>query len=245
MTSTGGARRTRPFLGRLALLTGALAVFALLCGLGIWQVQRLTWKTRLIATVETRLATPPTPAPGPEVWPGLTADDAEYRRVTISGRYRENSDTLVKAVTERGTGFWVMTPLTSDQGWTVLINRGFIPDTARAPQDRGFPAGLVTVAGLLRMSQPGGAFLRSNDPQSERWYSRDTAAIAAHRGLGEVAPYFIDAAAGPDPDAFPVGGLTVVSFHNSHLVYIFTWFSLAALWAGWLIYLRQNGTTQD
>lgn len=245
MTSTARVRAARPPLVRLALLTGALAVFVMLCTLGIWQVQRLAWKTQLIATVEARQAAPLTPAPGPEAWAALTGENAEYRRVTVSGRYRTNSDTLVKAVTERGPGFWVMTPLATDQGWTVLVNRGFVPDDARALQDRSFPDGPVTVPGLLRMTQPGGAFLRANDPPARRWYSRDTAAIAAHQGAGPVAPYFIDAVAGPDPDALPVGGLTVLSFRNSHLVYILTWFGLAALWAGWLIYLWHNGPARD
>lgn len=232
----------RPPLVRLALLSAALAVFAVLCGLGIWQVQRLAWKTQLIATVEARLAAPPVAAPGPEAWPALTGADAEYRRVTVSGRYRPDSDTLVKAVTARGPGFWVMTPLLTDQGWTVLVNRGFVPDTAREAGKRDLPSGPVAVPGLLRMSQPDGAFLRANDPAAGRWFSRDTAAIAAHGDLGPVAPYFIDAAAGPDPNALPVGGLTVVSFRNSHLVYLLTWFGLAALWAGWLIYLWRHGS---
>lgn len=248
MTAAEGdrARAPRPFAVRLALLTGALAVFVLLCGLGIWQVQRLAWKTQLIATVDARLAAAPVAAPGPGDWPGLSADNAEYRRISISGRYRPDSDRLVMAVTERGPGFWVMTPLDTDQGWTLLVNRGFVPETARTPQDRDMPEGPVTLSGLLRMSQPDGAFLRSNDPASGRWYSRDTAALAADLGLGGVAPYFIDAGAGPDPQALPIGGLTVVRFRNSHLVYILTWFSLAALWAGWLIYLwRRSGRPDD
>lgn len=247
MTATDGdrARTPRPFAVRLALLTGALAVFVLLCGLGVWQVQRLAWKTQLIATVDARLAAAPVSAPGPDDWPGLTTADAEYRRVSVSGRYRADSDRLVMAVTERGPGFWVMTPLDTDQGWTLLVNRGFVPEAARAPQDRDMPETPVTLSGLLRMSQPDGAFLRSNDPASGRWYSRDTAALANDLGLGKVAPYFIDAGAGPDPQALPIGGLTVVSFRNSHLVYILTWFSLAALWAGWLIYLWRRSDRQD
>ena len=44
-----------------------------------------------------------------------------------------------------------------------------------------------------------------------------------------MAPYFIDAdATNVAPDA-PVGGLTVVSFPNNHLVYAITWYALAAL----------------
>lgn len=94
---------------RLLLLAAALKVFAVLVGLGIWQTQRLLWKLDLIATVETRLAADPVPAPAPVAWATLTAGDAEYRRVTVSGRYRAGQGRLVKAVTERGPGFWVMT----------------------------------------------------------------------------------------------------------------------------------------
>ncbi|MBW8728093.1 MAG: hypothetical protein JF625_23485, partial [Inquilinus limosus] len=63
------------------------------------------------------------------------------------------------------------------------------------------------------------------------WYSRDVAAIAASRGLTDVAPYFIDADATPNPGGLPIGGLTVIAFPNSHLVYAVTWFGLAGLLA--------------
>ena len=42
-----------------------------------------------------------------------------------------------------------------------------------------------------------------------------------------MAPYFIDA--GEPKTGWPRGGLTVVAFRNSHLVYALTWFGLAAL----------------
>lgn len=220
---------------RLALLTGALAVFLALCALGLWQVQRLAWKTDLIARVEARLAEAPAAAPGPADWPALSEPSDEYRRLSVTGSYAQDRDTLVKAVTTRGPGFWVMTPLVTPQGWTLLINRGFVPETARAAVPPP-PPGDVTLTGLMRLSQPGGGFLRKNKPQTGRWFSRDTAAIADARDLGPVAPYFIDAEARADA-GLPIGGLTVVSFRNSHLGYALTWFSLAALWAGWLIWL--------
>ena len=52
-----------------------------------------------------------------------------------------------------------------------------------------------------------------------------------------MAPYFIDADANPpgtDPNA-PIGGLTVITFRNSHLVYALTWLALALLsaWGAW------------
>jgi surfeit locus 1 family protein len=89
----------------------------------------------------------------------------------------------------------------------------------------------VLVTGLLRISEPHGGFLRRNDPKSSRWYSRDVAAIAAVHGLSPTltAPYFIDADATPNPGGLPVGGLTVIAFPNSHLVYALTWYGLALL----------------
>jgi surfeit locus 1 family protein len=87
------------------------------------------------------------------------------------------------------------------------------------------------VTGLLRLTEPKGGFLRANDPAADRWYSRDVEAMAAARGLTDTAPYFIDADATPNPGGLPVGGLTVVAFRNSHLVYALTWFALALMLA--------------
>lgn len=209
----------RPF----ALLAAAGIVFVLLMGLGVWQVQRLGWKTDLIARVDARLAAAPVPAPGPAEWDALTGEEAEYRRVTVAGEYVPDSDVLVQAVTERGPGFWVMTPLVTDAGWTLLVNRGFVAASRR--DDRPLPAGPQSVTGLLRLSQPGGAFLRANDPGAGRWYSRDTQAIAATLGLPEAAPYFIDADRAGEGQ--PIGGLTVIAFRNHHLSYALTWFAMA------------------
>lgn len=156
--------------------------------------------------------------------------DFEYRRVRLSGVFDHGHETLVQAVTEQGAGFWVLTPLRTGQG-IVLVNRGFVPVDRRSPAARpaGQVGGAVTVIGLMRASEPRGGFLRSNDPADDRWYSRDVAGIAQARGLGKVAPFFVDADATPNAGGYPLGGLTVVRFRNSHLVYAITWFALALL----------------
>lgn len=207
----------------VAVLIAAGAVILILTALGLWQMQRLAWKTDLIARVDARVAADPVPAPEPAAWPDLTDETDEYRRVAVTGTYAPDSDVLVQAVTDRGAGFWVLTPLTTDGGWTVLVNRGFVPRDRR--DDRPLPAGPQTVTGLLRLSQPGGAFLRANDPVENRWYSRDTAAIGGFLGLDAVAPYFIDADRAGDKQ--PIGGLTVIGFRNNHLSYALTWFVMA------------------
>ena len=227
------------------LLTGLLLLLvAAFLALGAWQVQRLFWKLDLIARVESRVTADPAPAPERGQWPGITPEKDEYRRVTATGLSQHESTVLVQAVTERGAGFWVLTPLRLPDETTVIINRGFVPADRRDRADRlgsELAAGPVAVTGLLRLSEPGGGFLRANDPANDRWFSRDIAAIAAAKGLADVAPYFIDADATPNPGGLPVGGMTVIAFRNSHLVYALTWFALAAMSAAavWAVHRRK------
>ena len=214
----------------VALLFVALA-FAGFVALGLWQLQRLHWKHALIARVESRVHAAAVPAPARADWPALTAESAEYRRVSIDGTFLPGRDTRVQALTGLGAGFWILTPLQTADG-IVLVNRGFVPDDGAAAPP---PAGTLRVEGLLRIDEPNGRILRRNDPDGERWYSRDVAAIARKRGLSGVAPYFIDADALPGTNGWPRGGMTVVKFRDHHLQYALTWFALAALclFAGW------------
>lgn len=226
----------------------AFAILALVCavgftGLGIWQVERLAWKNGLIAAVESRVNADPLDLEAAD-WAEIDAAETEYQRVEVEGHYLE-TDVLTQAVTALGGGFWVMTPLALDDGRQVLVNRGFVSAEQR---EAGIPRpeGAVEVRGLLRQSEPGGGFLRSNDPAGDRWYSRDVDAIGAALGVGDPAPFFVDAEAGPE--AYPVGGLTVISFSNNHLVYALTWFGLALLCLfgfGYLVRDRWRSRRED
>ena len=215
---------------RAAFAAAALVAAACLAALGVWQLERRAWKHDLIAAVDARIHAVPVAAPGPALWPRITAANDAYRRVGATGRFRHDRETFVQAVTDRGAGYWVLTPFETPD-FTVIVNRGFVPGDRRSPATRrpGNAAGLTKVTGLLRVTEPGGAFLRVNDPAAERWYSRDVAAIAKARGLRRTAPYFIDADAAPNPGGYPVGGLTVVRFPDNHMIYALTWFTLCAL----------------
>ena len=227
---------------RIVLLLVSLPLIALLVGLGVWQIERRAWKLDLIAKVEERVHAPAASAPPKANWPQVNASEDEYRHVRLEGRFLHDKETLVRALTDLGGGFWVITPLQAPDGTITLVNRGFVPNERRDGGARalGQVEGEQVVEGLLRMSEPGGGFLRTNDPAADRWYSRDVSAIAAQRGLGAVAPFFVDADATPNPGGYPVGGLTVVRFNNNHLVYALTWFSLAIMLAGATIYALRS-----
>jgi len=228
--------------GVIALIAFDLAATLAVAGLvalAVWQVHRRAYKLDLIARVEARVHAAPIPAPGLGSWAQVSAGADEYRRVTVTGEWLEDRATFVQAVTELGGGYWVMTPLARDGGTTILVNRGFVLGSERDPASwRPQSPGRVTVTGLLRMSEPDGAFLRTNDPSSDRWFSRDVAAIAASRSLDKVAPYFVDAERMPSEGGLPVAGLTVIRFSNNHLVYALTWGALALMAAAGAIYVN-------
>ncbi|UVH58882.1 SURF1 family protein [Variovorax paradoxus] len=248
------AVRQRSTAARVALaVCGALA-FAGFFALGTWQVERRAWKLDLIARVDQRVHAPAAAAPGRNEWPTVNAANDEYRHVRLAGTFLHDKETLVQASTKLGAGFWVLTPLRSSaDGTVVLVNRGFVPPEARERPARTAPEpqGETAVAGLLRLTEPKGGFLRKNDPAADRWFSRDVQAIAAARGLNDVAPYFVDAEAAPaqatasiDTLAWPAAGLTVIAFPNSHLVYALTWYGLAlmVLVAAWFVRRSENAT---
>ncbi|MGL9622310.1 SURF1 family protein [Bradyrhizobium sp. U531] len=228
--SRGKAERT-PSLWLTVL---SLAAFIVLIALGVWQIERRAWKLALIDRVEQRIHAPAQPIPSPAAWSMVSAAGDEYRHVGVTGRLLHDRETLVQAVTEEGPGYWVLTPLQRGDGTLVLVNRGFVPSERHEPSTRqhGNPDGEVAITGLLRVTEPKGGFLRNNVPQHNRWYSRDVAAIAASRGLQNVAPFFVDADAGSQSAGGPIGGLTVVRFPNNHLIYALTWFALAFMLAG-------------
>ena len=243
------AWRNDPAPGRTLRSPFALAAWMLLAAglftvfimLGNWQVRRLHWKLDLIRDVATRVHAPPVAAPGPVQWPQIARGQQQYLHVRLHGRFLEGAPTLVHGTSELGYGFWVIAPLRTDRGFIVLVNRGYIPATL--PGTPAFakataPTGEISLSGLLRFSEPGGGFLRPNQPTRDQWYSRDTSAMASARGLptARVAPYFIDADAAPASGTWPRAGLTVTHFPNNHLGYLITWYLLALMVAAAALY---------
>ncbi|MCB1500629.1 MAG: SURF1 family protein [Bauldia sp.] len=217
----------------------AAAAFAVLCALGIWQVERLAWKEALIARVEAGLDADPVAAPTPAEWVGLDLVTHEYQPVTVRGIYDHAREIrVVHTLVEPkgplgGIGYLVLTPFRTDAGWWVYVNRGFVRRDHADPASRaaGQIEGEAAVTGLLRAPSRRSWFTPADDAAANAWFSRDPALFAAEQGLppAEVAPYLIDLRFDPDlPGGMPQGGETIVAFTNNHLQYALTWFGLAA-----------------
>lgn len=216
----------RPLWLRIALLLGGVALIGVFVALGNWQLRRLSWKTELITAVEARAFGTPKGLPD-----RFDDKDHAYLRVAVPARTLRGH-LRVKAVTELGPGFWIMRPVETHAG-LLWVNQGFVPNG----WDAALPPLPPSVSGLLRPTMPEGTLLERNDPETGRWVSRDTAAMAAHLNLGPALPYFLDADHIGAAGDWPRGGMTKVTFRNTHLSYALTWYTLAALLAGTLLWM--------
>jgi surfeit locus 1 family protein len=204
----------------------ALPVLGVLLFLGTWQIQRLNWKTGLLAEIAAAEAAPAVP---------LTAEPRPWTKVAATGRLDHAREALL-GLEVRGAvlGSHLLVPLLRDGAPPLLVNRGWVPLESRTPIAR--PDGPVTVEGYIRPAEPPGLFAASNDTAGRKFYSFVPAEIGAALGLPQVAPYGL-VALGP-PGGLPDPARTLPRPTNSHLGYAITWYGLAlsllgvfAVWA--------------
>jgi surfeit locus 1 family protein len=238
----GLAQPARPKAQRSwrGLLVPALLAFAVLIGLGTWQVQRKAWKEGLIAALTERLDAPPVSLPAPAAWPVLDPAGDEYRHVAFSAAFDNSKEALVYGAASAfrpdasGPGYWVFTPARLVGGGIVIVNRGFVPEGRQDPKSRpgGELTGPVAITGALRWPDRGHWFTPKPDAAHNLWFSRHLQSIAAAKGLADVAPFYVEQEAPVPPGGLPQPGKIAVRLPNDHLQYAVTWYGLALVLAG-------------
>jgi surfeit locus 1 family protein len=201
-------------------------LFALLVGLGVWQVQRLEWKLALIASVNRNLAAPPI-----SLAQALArgANDAQYRRVTMVGRFENQKEAFVYSTDADGRPVYhVIVPFRTEQG-ILLVDRGIVPPALVPASTRkaGQIDDAASVTGVWRIPDHAGVFTPPPDMGQRIWYSRDVNAIARADRVALAAPVIVEADSTANPGGWPKGGQTQAHFRNEHLQYAATWFALA------------------
>ena len=227
--------------GRILQTLIALAAFCALIALGVWQMERRAWKNGLIARFEAALSAPPAiynPAK-----PAST-EAREFMLVRLAGEFLDTRTVKVliptpetaRMRTQEGFGYLIFTPLKSRNG-VVFVNRGFIPQSL-AGSPPPVPEGETEVTGIVRLPAPPGWATPQPEPAKRLFFAADIPAMAAAAGLKSretnVSEYI---------EAVPVAGAAgwplardprtlLASIPNRHLEYAFTWFALAAAFAG-------------
>lgn len=213
----------------------ALGGLSMLVSLGVWQLERKAWKENLIATLNARVAAPPRALP-----PAPQQRTDEFSRVKLHGAFVPGQSALVftsgSALRPDITtpGYWVLSPLRTDEGHVLVVNRGYVAGKDAPPP----PSGEVELTGALRWPDERALFTPADEPQNNVWYRRDPVVIAGAKSWGEVGRFFVEQDA-PQLANAPRAGRLVVHLTNNHLQYAITWFGLAAGLAGvYLVWLR-------
>lgn len=216
----------------------ALIALAILISLGNWQVRRLAWKEGLIAKIAARIDSEPISLEM-ALARQRAGDDIDYLPVRVGGTFHHDKEQYYYATSPQGPGWHVYTPLETDDGHIVFINRGFVPDDRKDPKTRpeGELAGLVGLVGLVRSApaKKANSFVPDNDLTHNIYYWRSLADMTKAAGYGptvKVVPFFLDAKVSDVPGGGPRGGTTIVDLPNRHLEYVVTWYGLALTLVG-------------
>jgi len=241
-----GERRRR---GILEPTIFTLVGIAILCGLGIWQLDRKVWKENLIAAMNARLTQAPADLPPRDAWPQLSADHDEFTRVAFPAEFIEGQEALVYTAGSalrddvKGPGYWVFAPARLAGGSVVIVNRGFVPLDRKEPASRpgGATQGSVDLVGVMRWPESRGMFTPADDVTHNVWYLRDIKAIATAKSWSAPAPFYIDEEQPAPPGGLPSPGKLTVHLPDNHLQYAITWFGLALALAGvYVVYIARR-----
>jgi len=210
----------------IPLLFGLVGT-AILISLGVWQLQRLSWKAEVLAEIELRMASDPVPwraAVDPKV--------IQFQPVTAQGRFTGEELHVLTSQPRVGPGYRVVAAFETSDGARILVDRGFIvsseKDIARGGEQ-------VSITGTLRFPEETDGFTPDPDHTKNIWFARDTAMMSEALNTDYVFVVLTNSSeTNPPVTPLPV---TQTGIPNNHLQYVFTWFSLALVWAGMTVFL--------
>jgi len=212
----------------LFLLIFGLAGLAVLVSLGTWQVQRLAWKEGILADIEARIAADPVPLPG-----AVDPESDRYLPVVVSGEMLPGEIHVLVSVKQVGPGYRIIAPFRAG-GRTILVDRGFVPTTAKQAERQ---IGPTQVVGNLHWPDEIDGYTPDPDRAGNIWFARDVPALADALG---AEPILLVARSQTDPAITPLP-VDTAGIPNDHLQYAVTWFGLALVWAAMTGYFLWRG----
>ena len=216
---------TKRWMGYLALTV----VFAIVSSFfGLWQWDRRGQAVAAINVLEANWDRVPQELVSAE---GLSPTSDQWTPVLVRGEYAPQDQILVRTRPRGGqVGFEVLVPLRSDTGFTVVVNRGWIP----TGESRDFPdlvpeapAGEVSVVARIK---PGEPTLRGRGAPEGQLPSIDLGAMENAVGYDLETEFFLLLESEtPQSAVAPLPSLRPVLDEGPHLSYTLQWFVFALL----------------
>ena len=202
----------------------ALLAVGILCALGTWQVKRLAWKDAIITELD-RLYAQDVSKVSLDLSSLIKAIDPAWHYGSVQGHFAFDKDiALEPKILDGVSGYHILTPLITEEGYTILVNRGW-------SEDKAVKAGNTMpykVSGIVRKPD-WTAFTSQNSPEADRWFRADVAEISQVKDLKKVVPYVLYA-----ENITPALEGTVLQEKkwypkSNHKSYAIFWFSMALI----------------
>lgn len=210
--------------------------FVLLCGLGVWQVQRMQWKNGLVEQAKAAAVLPPAPLASV-----MALSDPAFRKVVVdcpglaTAAYVE-----LQTIHDGKPGVRLISACrpTSFPA-EFLIDRGFVAATVSARPPVVISSAPFRVVAQLRETPPPGPMALAED--KGRFFARDNPGMARALGVSKPDPRTLFALTSSNPE-WPAlqPSAPPAAFSNNHLGYALTWFGLALAVVGFYIALLRR-----
>jgi surfeit locus 1 family protein len=223
---------------RLALyiLGGGVVIAAVvvLVMLGLWQLERLTWKTDLLANIENNKQAQPV-----SLEDAIMLREAEqtFHPVVIEGAFV--SEPIIfygLRLHEKRAGYHIIMPFrtrlaaknSSVLDYVILVNLGWVAqDTFPNWQPPPELASIARITGRLRLPETPNIFTPANLPDTGTWQVMNVDEINAYYGLYPSLPYWVQLTDVLVGEGWPQPITAIPQLPNNHLKYALTWFALA------------------
>ena len=233
---------------RWIIATSVVVVLAgVFVNLGLWQLRRLEEARQRNDLLAARLALPPEDLDVMLQAVGEDLPAIEYHPVRVSGVFDPSGEVLLRSRTLDGVaGFHVVTPLVTEGGNAVLVNRGWVPmEMDQPPVPAAPPDGRVVVEGLIRLSQERSGLGPADPAEGElALLSRLDIPRIQQQTDDNLVPVSVDLSS-VDPDTagdlpIPIGP-PPVDDEGNHLAYAIQWFAFMVVGVvGYVILVRRS-----
>lgn len=217
-------------------LTGIVAMMlAILISLGVWQYQRLQWKTDLLAEVEASVTAPPLTSLDDLERAIEAGEPVDFRRISFQSSPRAGEPIYAVYRTQQGGIYWDL----FQQYSSIFGKFDTVLDDVKPDGTAISPAMLVTDIhiGYVREDHPMGrveGWLKSKpNRETNRWFKFNQTGdwgdkntrLSHYIDIEQTLPFDM-ADGGKAAAALPVRRPTI---RNNHRDYMLTWFSFAGL----------------
>ena len=201
---------------------------AVLVGLGVWQLQRLEWKTAKLAQIAAKISATPVTLPTT-----VTPENDIYLPVTVNGRLLGPEAFVITGLAQAGAGYRVIGAFeVAGNGRKIMVDLGFVAEADRAVE---LPSTPMTVTGNLNWPAEKDSYTPEPELLRKLWFAREVERMANVLGTEQVM--VVANAIDPAIPAISPLPVDISSVPNDHLNYAITWFSLAVVWLGMTVLL--------